>query len=223
MTETVYKLTDADMRTRGDTQWVIGEERTAPGGGSLCSDRWLHAYADPLIAELMDSVHGNFGTGKRLFRCEAVVGAREPLKLGCTSLTLIEELSVPEITPRQRVAWAILCVRAIPGREPFPKWEAWADAYLARDAGSAAVAVERAAERAAAKAAKAAVSAAWAEAKAAEAKAWAWASRTWAAEAAEAAAEAAQSAARAAEAAGASSPEIDFAGLAQQAMEARDE
>ncbi len=51
-TEVVYKLTDAEDRTKGGCQWGVGKSHKAPGGGYLCTDKWLHAYRTPWHAAL---------------------------------------------------------------------------------------------------------------------------------------------------------------------------
>jgi hypothetical protein len=52
---TLYKLTDKDGRTRGDTKWGEGATHTTDGQGDLCGPGWLHAYTDPLFH--VTSVH----------------------------------------------------------------------------------------------------------------------------------------------------------------------
>ena len=110
---TLYKLTDQEMRTHGGYQWVLGETRTAPGGGPLCSPVWLHAYTDPILAVMLNSIHADI-TEPRLFKCEGLVGATDlGLKVGCTSLTLTEEIPLPTVTTTQRTRFAILCAMEV--------------------------------------------------------------------------------------------------------------
>ena len=59
MTQTLYKLTDADGYTRrgepGKTLWEPGVWHEAPGG-ALCSAGVLHAYEDARVAILMNPI-----------------------------------------------------------------------------------------------------------------------------------------------------------------------
>jgi len=209
--ETLYKLTDQNLRTYKGYQWVLGQERTAPGNGPLCSDGWIHAYTDPLLAVLLNPIHANIEK-PRLFRCAGVVGATDcGLKVGCTSLTLVEALPLPTITTEQRVRFAIMCALKVCSQQEF---QAWARKWLSGE--------DRSAKAAAAAWAKAA---AWAEAEAWAEAAWAaeqaaWAVKAWA-EAAEAAAEQAAKAEQvAAEAAAWAAEPLDLISLAREAVSA---
>ena len=160
---TVWKVTDGQMQTRNATQWELGVERTAPGGGDLCTDRWLHAYADPVLAAMMMPIHVDY-VGPRMFRADATVGANDGTKLGCTSITLREEIPIPAVTLAQRIRFAILCAMEV---ETDAEWRRWAERWLsggdrsrtvalaAADAAAwASDAAAKAAERAAAAAAE---------------------------------------------------------------------
>jgi hypothetical protein len=153
----LYKLTDENMQTNNGFQWNLNEPRTAPGGGELCTDAWLHAYTDPLLAVLLNPIHANIDN-PRFFRCEGEVGATDSdLKVGCTKLNLLEELEIPKITTEQRVKFAILCAREVVGTT-CPKWSEWATKWLSGEdrteksaqkaAGSASGATEWAAQAA---------------------------------------------------------------------------
>jgi hypothetical protein len=225
---TVYKLTDGDMRTRGGFQWKLGEEKTAPGTGELCTNGWLHAYTDPLLAVLLAPVHGA-EKYTRLFRAEGEVGAtNHGLKVGCDRMTLVEEMKLPEVTTEQRIRFGILCARKV-CRDPG--WSAWAERWLSGEdrTQEAAERAESAARAAAGAAAEwAARAAEWAAERAERAEA---AAEAGAAEAAERAAEAAERAeeaaawaaeagaeAAAAWAAGAGGAALDLIGLAREAV-----
>ena len=179
------------------------------GEGGLCGPGWIHAYEHPLIAVLMNPIHGDF-KNPRLWEAEGEIGLRDgQLKCGCATLMTIREIPLPEITTEMRVRFAIMCVKeasTADAAEVRKAWDAWADRWLsgedrtqaaadtawtaARAAAKAAVwaAETRAAKAAAAwmaawaAAARAATEAAWAAAAAAEATA-AWMA-AWAAEAA---------------------------------------
>lgn len=174
----LYKLTDENGRTYGGCQWGPGVTNTAPGNGPLCSPAWIHAYTDPLLAVMLNSIHGNFAA-PRLWECEGEIGANDRgLKVGCTTLTTLREIPVPAVTTEQRVKFAILCALQVYNAPAFVDWaQAWLDgtdqsmstaraAWVARAAAWAAWAAWAAGSTAwAARAAWAAGSAAWAASK----------------------------------------------------------
>jgi len=125
---TLYKLTSPDMTTYGDFQWTLGKTETALGDGPLCSSSWLHAYTDPLLAVFLNPIHANFAN-PRLFECEGEVQANDHgLKVGCTVLTLVKEIALPEVSLEQRIAFGILCTKEVYKEE---NWNKWADDWLA--------------------------------------------------------------------------------------------
>ncbi len=151
---TLYKLTDENGKTYGDTQWGPNVTHTASGEGELCGAGWLHAYEDPLVAVFMNPAHGRF-TNPRLWEAEGVVGKVSPDgKVGCTTLTTLREIPVPEVTLQQRIRFGILCALAVRRRwRGRKKWERWAKAWLDgsdRSAASSAAASSAAASSAAA-------------------------------------------------------------------------
>jgi len=174
--EILCKLTNKNMMTRNRHKWEIGVAAPAlEPGGKLCSESYYHCYSHPLLAVLLNPCHGNIQQ-PRLFIISAA-GERlddNGLKIGFKTMTLLEEIELPKITLAQKVAFALLCAKAI---NKDPKWNEWADNWLAGKDRS---------EEEARSAADAA------EANAAEAAAWAAA---WAARAARAAMSAAMSAA----------------------------
>lgn len=141
----LYKLTDADGYTQrgmpGETLWQIGVPITATGiDPKLCSNGVVHAYHDPIVGLFMNPIHTNF-RNPRLWEAEGKVVADDGIEVGTRTLTLVRELTVPEITVEQRVRFAILCVKDLP--ELPPKWTLWADKWLSgedRTGQSAAVA-----------------------------------------------------------------------------------
>jgi hypothetical protein len=223
MTKILYKLTDQNMQTHRGCQWVLGEKKTTSGEGDLCGPGWLHCYADPLLAVLLNPIHADY-KNPRLFR--ARVGRKSKhdhgLKSGYTKMTLIEEIPVPAISTAQRVRFAILCAMKVYQDPGFVQWgETWLSgkdrSAEAAEAAAEAAWAAGAAAWAAAWAAEAAEAAAWAAAWEAEAAgAAAWVARApeaaWEAEAA-GAARAAWVAAWAAEA------EIDLISIAHEAVE----
>lgn len=120
---TLYKLTDQHMRTFGCCQWKLGEPHEATGGDRpLCTNAWLHAYTDPLLAVLLNPIHADVAN-PRLFRCEGQVGQADyGLKVGCTKLTLLEEIQLPTVTTEQRVKFGILCACPVTTDHQFHFW-----------------------------------------------------------------------------------------------------
>jgi hypothetical protein len=100
----VYKLTDMGLYTYNDTQWGQEVEHTAPGGGGMCSNRWLHAYRSPELAAFMNPIHANFADPV-LWACDGDIGADDGAKIGCTRLKTIGTVAMPQPTTLQRVAF----------------------------------------------------------------------------------------------------------------------
>ena len=197
----VYKLTKQNLQTYGGYQWKPGITRETDGEGNLCGPGWLHYYHDPLLAVLLNPIHADIAN-PILWEAEADGLHRDDrgLKGGCTRLTLIRQVDLPQITTEQHVRFGILCAKAVCNDRA---WSAWADRWLDgsdRSQESAWAATEAAA-------------------RAAEAAAWA----TEAARAvAETAAWAAWEAARTAEAAAESTP-LDLIAIAREALKGPEE
>jgi len=198
-----YKFTDENMRTHNGCQWTLGEWEEVSGKGELCNNGWLHCYCDPLLAILLNPIHGDY-KNPRLWEVE--VGGAEKhdgqLKSGYTQMRLLKEIKLPVITIEQRVRFGILCAKEVCKDK---KWNIWADEWLDGTDRTNAAANEAAAEAAVYEAAAeaavyAAAAAVYAANEAYVAKAAAEAA-VYAACAAEAAANAAYAAKEAAEAA----------------------
>lgn len=104
-----YKLTTRDLKTFNGFQWEIGKKVTTNGMGGLCSSGFLHYYHHPLLAVLLNPLHADI-TDPRLFEAEAegIHLDDNGLKGGCTEMTLVREIDLPEITTTQKVAFGIL-------------------------------------------------------------------------------------------------------------------
>jgi hypothetical protein len=193
MPRTLYKLTDENLTTQNNTQWVLGEWKETNGAKQeLCNSSWLHAYEDIYVAAFMYPVHVSY-SNPRCFRAEGDGKfLSDGTKCGVTRLRLVEEISLPTITTEQRVKFAILCALEVYHEAPFVTW---ANNWLSGKDRS-----ENAARVAARAAAWAAAWAAYNAANAADANA-AWAASNAACTAACTACAAARAAARAAEAA----------------------
>jgi hypothetical protein len=108
--KTVYKLTDENGKTYNNTQWGPGVSHSGTGQGDLCGPGWIHYYSHPLLAILFNLLHANF-LRPRLWEAEPSGEIRKDrgLKYGSKTLEVIREISLPEITTTQQVAFAIFC------------------------------------------------------------------------------------------------------------------
>lgn len=132
----LYKLTDEFDRTYGDCWWGknVTHEADGEGEGELCTRHWIHAYRDPLLAVLMNPVHGHYQPeSMHLWECEGDVGKDDGTKVGCTRLTAIRRMDVPQVTTGQRVKFGILCALEV-YREPG--FVAWAEGWLSGKDGT---------------------------------------------------------------------------------------
>jgi len=125
-----YKLTDQNMQTRNGFQWKLGEwcEATGDIEQGLCSDAWLHCYSDPLLGLFLNPIYGGIVT-PRIFEAE-VSGtgiSSYGLKEGYRKMKLVKELGTVTLTLTQRVAFGILCGKAVCRDK---KWNKWADNWL---------------------------------------------------------------------------------------------
>lgn len=128
-----YKLVTQEFKTRAgernETVWTEGVVNTATGHGGLCTNGVIHSYETPALAVLLNPIHANIENPRLIeIECSEMI-ASDDLKGGNKSATMIREIPVPEVSHIQRIIFAILCVRAIPGRELIPAWELWADNF----------------------------------------------------------------------------------------------
>ena len=72
----LYKLTDENGQTRGGTQWGPGVSHSGTGCGGLCSPGWIHAYEHPLVAVLLNPIHGKFRQ-PRMWEAEGEIALRD--------------------------------------------------------------------------------------------------------------------------------------------------
>jgi hypothetical protein len=119
----VYKLTDENMCTYNNTQWEIGVAKSTSGKGLLCGPGWLHCYSNKYLAILLNPIHARFER-PRLFLAEATGNHsyENGLKEGSTTMKLIKEVDVPQITTTQRVAFGILCALEVEQTHKFNQW-----------------------------------------------------------------------------------------------------
>jgi hypothetical protein len=186
-----YKLTGQDLTTYNSFKWEIGKKQTTSGEGELCGPGYLHYYHHPLLAVLLNPIHADLKNPK-LFEVEAGGTHKDDngLKGGCTEMTLVKEIELPEITTTQRVAFSILTSLDVHKGKGYKEWaENW---LSGKDRSESAA---RSAESAAWSAARSAWSAWSAE------SAWSAARSARSAESAESAAWSAARSARSAESA----------------------
>ena len=218
----LYKLTNKNGCTQGNTQWGIGvtHELKATEKPRLCTKDVLHAYKNINLALLLNPNHANISNPK-IWEAEGKIVVEDYGKVGCFKLTTTKELSCPDwyIDDKKRrrvqVQFAVLCAESVLHiyENQYP------DDNRPRKAIEAAQNYLKKPSNAAAKAANAAAKAANAAAKAAYV-----AKAAYAAYAAYEAAYAAYAAKAAyvAYAAKAANVEIDFCALADQAVKMED-
>ena len=206
----LYKLTNANSESglppAKPTTWSKGfHPPRLDGYGPLCTRHWYHAYSSPLLAVLLDPIHGDFGEGRRCYRVkvnEADVGDLDSgLKFGFKTGLVLDEVPLPEVTLVQKIAFGILCSLESP--QPG-KYFYWAPDWLSgknRSCESAEAVRESAARTA------------WAMVDATRAEAVAVAAEE------ESAADAAEAAAEAAEKTG---KRLDLQALAEKAMKVKE-
>ena len=180
----LYKLTDQDGQTQGNTQWGEGvtHSLTTCPNPKLCSGDVLHAYTNINLALLLNPVHANISS-PLLWECEGDITVQDWGKVGCFELTTTHRLPLPgwymSVRNRVVVRFSILCARAV-----LHYYEEWAptdkrvreaieaaEEYLNNPSARAAYAAAADAARAAARAAAAAAAAAAADAAADAARA----------------------------------------------------
>ena len=207
----LYKLTNKNGCTQGNTQWGIGvtHELKATEKPRLCTKDVLHAYKNINLALLLNPNHANISNPK-IWEAEGEIVVEDYGKVGCFKLTTTKELPCPDWyiddkkRRRMQVQFAVLCAEGVlhiyenqypDDNRPRKAIEA-AQNYLKKPSNAAAYAAN---------------AAAYAAYEAYEAYA-----------AANAAAYAANAANAAANAANAANVEIDFCALADQAVKMED-
>jgi len=138
------------MRTHNGFQWELGKEVTTDGDSEkLCNEHWLHYYHHPLLAVLLNPIHAHI-INPRLFEVKALGKHLDDkgIKGGCTKMTLVKEIELPEITLNQMIAFAILCALEVYKESTYILWaNNWLNnvdrsAIAAYDAAYAAYAVD---------------------------------------------------------------------------------
>ncbi len=110
----LYKLTDENDRSFGGCQWGPGVTKETNGEGELCGPGFTHWHTDPLLAVLLNPIHGNYDIEKaHLWEGEGEVVKEDcGLKVGCMKATTIRRVEMPVVTLVQKVKFGILCALA---------------------------------------------------------------------------------------------------------------
>lgn len=119
-----YKLTHKDDQTYNGCQWGENTTHTTSGEGNLCSPGWIHFYTDPLLAVLLNPIHGSFNTDTmHLWEGKCKIEKEDRgLKHGTTQFTTIKQIKVPKISMEQTVTFGILCALEVYKDKNFVKW-----------------------------------------------------------------------------------------------------
>ena len=124
----LYKLTDKNARSCGNTQWGPNITHKAKGKArqDLCTDGWIHAYKHPLLAVFFNPIHACYYP-TRMWVSEGNIGKNElDLKVGCRKLTTVYEIPPPKLTLTQHLAFCLLMARTKIKNRIFLEWvENW--------------------------------------------------------------------------------------------------
>ena len=129
MSKFLYKLTDENGDTFNHTHWSEGtkheiakklRDNTKP----LCSEHYIHAYENPLVAVFMNPIHSNF-KNPILWQATGWVQKRDgQLKCGCFSLKTLKKIPLPALTMNQKIRAAIYCSLIRTQTETYRTWAA---------------------------------------------------------------------------------------------------
>lgn len=133
--QTVWKLTDPEGWTRrgtsGETLWIpCPVERSTAGGGiaKLCTEAYTHAYADPILAEWFDPVHGEYGDRGLLVQGEAGGIVDDGMKLGCEFFRSLEVVPRAGVPLAAKVRAGIECSLLVYAAPAYVTWaQRWLD------------------------------------------------------------------------------------------------
>jgi hypothetical protein len=123
---TYYKLTDENDRTYGGCQWGENITHTTSGEGDLCSSGWTHWYTHPLLAVLLNPIHGKFDLKTaHLWKSppdQIAEKSDKGLKVGCKIGTTLSRVPLPEVTLTQKIAFGILTSLEVSKNENYLQW-----------------------------------------------------------------------------------------------------
>jgi hypothetical protein len=120
----LYKLTRPYGQTRDNTQWSEGHTEIKEGPDyRLCSKTVVHAYRSLNLGLLLNPVHASI-RDPLPWECEGTVEVEDYGKVGCSSLTTVKKIPLPDwyTDPHMRrkvqIRFAILCAESV-----LPLWD----------------------------------------------------------------------------------------------------
>lgn len=123
-----YKLLNQDLTSYNHTEWEIGVPVTVTvEGNKMCSNQVLHCYNHPLLAVILNPIHGNISNPKLFEISVDKIVNNDGLKFASKSQTLLKKISLPFLSTEQKVEFAIKVVKTVYSDE---KWNEWADQWL---------------------------------------------------------------------------------------------
>jgi hypothetical protein len=115
----LYKLTDREGNTQGNTHWDVGvtHRNTKCDNPHLCSQDVFHAYTNLNLAFLLNPNNANI-ENPLVWECKGAVVVKDYGKVGCFALTITRKLRTPkwvksDKAQRVQVAFAILCAESV--------------------------------------------------------------------------------------------------------------
>jgi len=127
-----YKLMNQDFTTHKGFKWEIGKKETIDiRGNELCSDQVFHAYKSPELAVIFNPIHAEY-KNPLLVKIECDIVADDGLKIGSKWQTPLELVTLPNITQREKIVFAILCAKSVSHLllNPIEAWDKWSNDYL---------------------------------------------------------------------------------------------
>lgn len=119
----LYKIINNNRRRACGLTWGPGVTHRLPHG------HLFDVYRSPLLAALMNPAHEEFDS-MHLWEADGEVVNSTGYSIGVNSLTTIREVPLPEVTTTQRVAFAILAVRAAASKIDWCRWaDGWISGY----------------------------------------------------------------------------------------------
>lgn len=150
----LYKITNSEGWTHDTCLWGKNVTHTATGnGGELCTSGVIHAYRYLELGIAFNPIHACIKE-PRYWIARGGVVADDGTKVGCRSLTTLEEVDASPIPIAALRHWAICLTLDYIRVGDCPPWEKWAQRWL--DGSDRSRKAAEAAARAAAAAAEAA-------------------------------------------------------------------
>jgi len=124
MKVTLYKITDSNGQTYGGCQWGEGVQHETSGEGYLCGPGWTHWYVNPVLAVMLNPIHGGYDLKTAImWKGEGSIGIDDfGLKVGCRDGKTLEKIELPSVTINQRIAFGILCAMEVYQKPEFIRW-----------------------------------------------------------------------------------------------------